>query len=71
MAGDKVVDATFSGKPTSQASEKYQSNFNDGFKTKVVGKSIDEIKLTVVNGSSLTPIGFMDALSKVKKDAIN
>lgn len=69
LAGGNIVDATFVGKPTSTASEKYQKAFSDGFKSKVVGKSIDDVNLTVVNGSSLTPIGFMDAISKVKKEA--
>ncbi len=35
----------------------------------VVGKKIDEVQLTKVAGSSLTPKGFMDALEKVKTEA--
>lgn len=44
----------------------FQEQFDSGFKELVVGKSIDEISLDVVAGSSLTPIGFNDALQKIK-----
>lgn len=66
---DVVTSATFTASTNEKASEKYQGLFNDGFKTEVVGKSIDSISLTVVNGSSLTPKGFMDALAKIKTQA--
>jgi hypothetical protein len=46
-----------------------QGKFKEGFEEAVVGKPLDEIALTVVNGSSLTPKGFMDALTKVKLEA--
>ncbi|KXK09170.1 MAG: hypothetical protein UZ21_OP11001000228 [Microgenomates bacterium OLB22] len=46
-----------------------QGLFAEGYKTQVVGKSIDELKLDVVNGSSLTPKGFEDALQKIKTEA--
>ncbi|KXK10442.1 MAG: hypothetical protein UZ22_OP11002000745 [Microgenomates bacterium OLB23] len=64
-----VTDAVFTGKAVNETSKKLQAKFGEGFKEEVVGKSLDEIALTVVNGSSLTPKGFMDALSKVKQDA--
>ena len=35
----------------------------------VVGKNIDEVAITKVAGSSLTPKGFTDALEKIKADA--
>jgi uncharacterized protein with FMN-binding domain len=50
-------------------SEKYQQTFISGYQTFVVGKNIDTIKLTNVSGSSLTPIGFNDALEKIKVQA--
>lgn len=50
-------------------SEKYQQTFISGYQTFVVGKNIDTIKLTNVSGSSLTPIGFNDALAKIKEQA--
>jgi uncharacterized protein with FMN-binding domain len=66
---DIVTDATFSGSSREKTSEQYMAAFSQGFKTEVVGKSLDEISLTVVNGSSLTPKGFMDALAKIKTQA--
>lgn len=66
---DVVVDAAFMGKATHPTSKKNQDLFGAGFKEQVVGKSIDSISLGVVNGSSLTPKGFMDALIKIKAQA--
>lgn len=68
---DKVIDATFTGKATNPGSIQNQAKFSAGFEGQVVGKPIDSIALTVVNGSSLTPKGFMDALSQIKTAARN
>lgn len=64
-----VTDAQFTGNATHPASKKWQGNFAAGFKDQVVGKKLDEIKLGVVNGSSLAPKGFMDAVAQVKAEA--
>lgn len=64
-----ITDAEFNGHATHPASVKWQGNFALGFEEQVVGKSIDEVSLGVVNGSSLAPKGFMDALAKVKAEA--
>jgi NifU-like protein involved in Fe-S cluster formation len=69
LKDDVITDATFVGHTTSPKSERYQGLFADGFKEYVVGKSIDELSLTVVNGSSLTGAGFMDAVAKIKAEA--
>jgi uncharacterized protein with FMN-binding domain len=69
IVGDKVTNATFKGNATNPASVNWQNKFSQGFNDVVVGKSVDEISLTVVNGSSLTPKGFMDALVKIKTQA--
>lgn len=66
---DIVTDAIFTANSREKTSEQFMNAFKQGFKTEVVGKSIDQISLTVVNGSSLTPIGFMDALAKIKTQA--
>lgn len=50
-------------------SKQFQGKFKEGFKEFVVGKPINEIALTVVNGSSLSPKGFMDALQKIEQQA--
>lgn len=69
IAKDVITDAMFKGDATNPGSIKNQGKFAEGYRAVVVGKKIDDVKLTVVNGSSLTPIGFMDALSQIKKEA--
>lgn len=64
-----VADAQFIGMAENPASVRLQEQFNQGFKEAVVGKPIDELNLTIVNGSSLTPQGFMDAVAKIKAEA--
>lgn len=64
-----VTDASFQGNPGTGTARRMQNKFNAGYKDYVIGKSIDSISLTVVNGASLTPIGFMEALDKIKAQA--
>ncbi|HVZ66764.1 MAG TPA: FMN-binding protein [Patescibacteria group bacterium] len=66
----KVTDVNFVGSSDAAPTTKFmQNNFKDGYKDLVVGKPIDEISMDVVNGSSLTPKGFMDALKQIKAQA--
>ncbi len=69
LDGNTITDATFKGLATNPGSIKNQAKFSEGFKQEVVGKSIDTLALTVVNGSSLTPKGFMDAVNQIKTEA--
>lgn len=69
LKDDVVTDATFSGDATHQKSIAMQEAFGSGFKEQVVGKSLDEVSVGVVNGSSLTGTGFMDAVAKIKLEA--
>ena len=64
-----VTDATFSGDATHAKSKEMQAAFLAGFKEHVVGKSLDEVSVGVVNGSSLTGGGFMNAVTKIKAEA--
>lgn len=64
-----VTDAQFVASARRGDSREFQVAFADGYKQFVVGKPIDKVSLTVVNGSSLTPKGFMDALTKIKAQA--
>lgn len=66
---DTVVSATVVGKATNPASIRWQQQFNAGYSAQVVGRLIEDISLNVVNGSSLTPKGFNEALIKIKSDA--
>lgn len=69
LKGDTIVDATFEGHATNPTSRKLQGQFAAGYKQFVIGKKVDDVSLTVVNGASLAPKGFMDALAEVKAEA--
>ncbi len=64
-----ITASTFTGRAVNPVSTRLQKAFSEGFTSEVVGKRIDEVELTVVNGSSLTPKGFMDALAKIQAEA--
>lgn len=69
LKDDKVTAATFAGDATHKKSIEMQTAFSTGFNEQVVGKSIDDVAVGVVNGSSLTGMGFMDAVAKIKLEA--
>jgi uncharacterized protein with FMN-binding domain len=50
-------------------SQNYQNIFISGYKQYVIGKNIADVNLTRVSGSSLTPIGFNNALAQIKAQA--
>ena len=64
-----ITDITATGSATGGNSAQYQRQFLSGYKSEVVGKSIDEVKLSRVAGSSLTSTGFNRALDTIKNDA--
>lgn len=69
LKDDIIVAATFIGNTENPASIKNQGLFRDGFTKQVVGKPLATLNLGVVNGSSLTPKGFMDAVVKIRAQA--
>jgi len=69
IANGIVTDAQFTGHGQNPVSQMRQQAFKEGFQAQVVGKPIDQISLGVVNGSSLAPKGFIDALNKIKVEA--
>jgi hypothetical protein len=69
LEDDIITAAQVEGTATNPKSKVMQGQFIAGFNEQVVGKSIDELSLGVVNGSSLTPKGFMDAVAKIKVEA--
>ena len=69
LQNDAITAATFKGNAVNPASKFNQDKFSKGFESVVVGKPIDSLSLTVVNGASLTPKGFMDAVVKIKAEA--
>lgn len=69
LSGDTVSDVSVSGEPTRRESKQYQSQFIGGIEDLVVGKSLDEVKVDRVAGSSLTSGGFNAAVEEIRTDA--
>lgn len=65
----KVSDSTVTSEAKNPTAKGYQADFISGYKTQVIGKSVDEVQLDSVAGSSLTPDGFEDAFEQIKQDA--
>lgn len=66
----KITDTSTVSKATNPKSVMMQGIFIDNYKDMVVGKSLDEVHLDKVAGSSLSPKGFNDALEQIKKEAV-
>ncbi len=69
LKDDIIVSATVIPHAENKNSVKYQGLFVGGYQSYVIGKDIDSVKLGAVSGSSLTPIGFNDALVHIKAKA--
>jgi uncharacterized protein with FMN-binding domain len=69
LEGDVITDVEVVGNPTKRESEQYQGQFIGGIADVVVGKSIDEIDVDRVAGSSLTSGGFNKAIDAIKDEA--
>ena len=55
--------------PSNPNTRKFQGEFAGGIADQVVGKSLDEIKVSKVAGSSLTSGGFNQAVEEIKAQA--
>ncbi len=66
---DVIVDANVVSTTTHPTSKLMQAKFISGYKPLVIGKKIDDVVLTKVSGSSLTPVGFNNAVAKIKVQA--
>jgi uncharacterized protein with FMN-binding domain len=69
LAGDVITAVTVTPESENPNGKKYQGEFADGIAEVVVGKSIDDIEVSKVAGSSLTSGGFNDAVDQIKADA--
>ena len=69
LKNNVITDATVIPNSSTEQSISFQEVFSSNFKQYVVGKNIDEVNLTKVSGSSLTPNGFNDAVAKIKIQA--
>ena len=69
LQDDVITAVSVSGNPQKRESEEYQSKFIGGISSEVVGKSIEEISVSRVAGSSLTSGGFNQAIETIKAEA--
>lgn len=69
VADGVVKDVEVTGDPQARETEEYQTKFIGGISEEVVGKSLDELNVTRVAGSSLTSGGFNEALKSIKEQA--
>ncbi|SMH33677.1 FMN-binding domain-containing protein [Rathayibacter oskolensis] len=69
LEGGVVTAVTVTPESENPTGEQYQERFAGGIAGEVVGKSIDEIDVSKVSGSSLTSTGFNDAVETIKADA--
>ena len=66
---DDVVTSVIIDNKAAGVSARWVDRFTSGINTVVVGKKLNEVNVGSVSGSSLTPIGFMEAVSKIKSQA--
>jgi uncharacterized protein with FMN-binding domain len=69
LTNGTITAASVEQKGERGESKEFQSRFASGFESQVIGKNIDEVSLTRVAGSSLTPNGFNNALDAIKDQA--
>jgi hypothetical protein len=69
LAGNVISDVIVTPGATGGTSSRYQGQFAEGVGAETVGKSLDEIQVSRISGSSLTSGGFNEALNSIKADA--
>lgn len=69
LESDTVTSVEVVGHGDNPDSQRYQGFFIDGIAAEVVGKSLDDISVDKVGGSSLTSGGFEAALAEIKAEA--
>ncbi len=70
LTNDVITGATYAAHSDNDTSLRYQQKFEKKYSALVVGKKLDTLSLTVVNGASLTPKGFMNAVATIKSEAL-
>jgi uncharacterized protein with FMN-binding domain len=69
LASGTVTDVQITQHPSNPNTRKFQGEFAGGIAAQVVGRNIDELKVSKVAGSSLTSGGFNQALEQIKSEA--
>lgn len=70
LANGTVSAVEITEHPSNPNTRKFQGEFASGIAEQVVGKSLDEIKVSKVAGSSLTSGGFNQAVEEIKAQAL-
>lgn len=69
VAGGTISDSSLQQVASAREDEVYESQFESGYKSEVVGKKLADINLSRVSGASLTTEGFNSALAEIQKQA--
>jgi uncharacterized protein with FMN-binding domain len=69
LRDDRITDVQVTANATDPTSLDYQERFADAVPQVVVGKPIDEVRVSRLAGSSGTPDGFNEAIEKIKDQA--
>lgn len=69
LANNIITNVSATPHANVQEAVGYQQAFMSGYQSLVVGKKISDVSLTRVAGSSLTPIGFNDAINQIESKA--
>lgn len=69
LSGGTVASSNIETQPNSRESGEYQADFQANYKDQVNGKSIVNLVLSRVAGSSLTSRGFNQALNDIRNQA--
>ena len=69
LAGGAVSDVQITQHPSNPNTRKFQGEFAGGIQSQIVGRNLNEIKVSKVAGSSLTSGGFNQAVEKIKSEA--
>ncbi len=69
LSSGTVTAVNITQHPSNPNTRKFQGEFAGGIASQVVGKSIDQLKVSKVAGSSLTSGGFNQAVEKIKSEA--
>lgn len=69
LASNEITEVTVTPEASNGTSKQYQTRFAGGIADEIVGKSIDDIDVSKVAGSSLTSGGFNQAVDQIKGEA--
>lgn len=69
LSGDVVKELNIGSSYSNRESEEYVGDFESSIKSKVVGKKINDLDLSVVGGASLTTDAFNEAIKEIESEA--